>query len=99
MIDHLARRQTTGLPTADLDTLNAKLDAIARQFGHRWLLARGTNPIQLLWKRRDALATNELLILGDAVEAFETTDVAWLRQQVRFLSCWDLTYLGVRATS
>jgi hypothetical protein len=83
------RRQTIRLPPTDFDALNAKLDAIARQFGKAWLLAPGTNPLQLLWKRRDALATNELLNFGDAIEAFETTDATWVRQQVQQIKNQD----------
>src|SRR5208282_2797780 len=31
-----------------------------------WLDADGTSPLQVIWKRRDALATNELFTLGHA---------------------------------
>ena len=78
MTNHLANRQTVGLNT-DLKELNSKLDAIVRQFGMDWLTSEGTNPLQKLWNSRDALATNELLNFGDAVENFEKVDTLWLR--------------------
>ena len=80
MIDHLAERQLSNLG-ADREELNAKLDALVRQFGLDWLKADGANPLQILWNSRDALATNELLNFGDAVENFEQVDSGWLGRQ------------------
>lgn len=88
MIDHLAQRQTAGLG-GDHAELNAKLDAIARHFGIGWLMADGCNPLQLLWKSRDALATNELLNFGDAVANFENVDLDWLRGKVSIIKTRD----------
>ena len=88
MIDHLANRQTQGLNT-DRSELNSKLDSIARQFDLVWLCAQGNNPLQVLWKRRDALSTNELLNFGDAVDAFEKIDQKWLKQKVDLIKNTD----------
>jgi hypothetical protein len=88
MIDHLAHRQTAGLNTSHTE-LNAKLDAIARQFGIDWLTADGDNPLQVLWKNRDALSTNELLNFGDALENFEKIDSGWLGEQVSIIKDVD----------
>ena len=81
MIDHLADRQTAGL-NADPKELNDKFEAIARQFGMDWLTAEGDNPIQIIWKCRDALATNELLNFGDAIENLEKITSSWLNGQI-----------------
>jgi hypothetical protein len=86
--DHLARRQSVGL-TGDRAELNAKLDAIARYFDIDWLSADGANPLQILWKSRDALATNELLNFGDAIENFEKVDAGWLRGRVSLIKTGD----------
>jgi hypothetical protein len=88
MIDYLANRQTSGLFT-DRAELNAKLDALARYFDLSWLETDGTNPLQILWKNRDALATNELLNFGDAVENFEAVDAGWLERQVTAIKTGD----------
>ena len=88
MTDHLATRQTAGLG-GDHSELNAKLDAIARHFDLGWLIADGANPLQLLWRSRDAIATNELLNFGDAVENFEKVDADWLREQVSLIKTGD----------
>lgn len=88
MTDYLSRRQTAGLG-ADKDELNAKLDAIARHFGIEWLAAEGLNPLQILWKRQDALSTNELLNFGDAVQGFEAVDCDWLKRQVEKIKSGD----------
>jgi hypothetical protein len=88
VIDYLSHRQTTGLG-GDPAELNAKLDAIVRYFDLDWLTAGGTNPLQLLWNSRDALATNELLNFGDAVANFESIDANWLRGQVSVVKTGD----------
>jgi hypothetical protein len=88
LTDHLANRQTAGLG-GDHSELNAKLDAIARHFDLGWLIADGVNPLQLLWRSRDAIATNELLNFGDAVENFEKVDADWLREQVSLIKTRD----------
>ena len=88
MIDHLADRQMSGLGT-DRAELNGKLDALARHFDLDWLKAGGTNPLQILWSGRDALATNELLNFGDAVKNFEDVDSGWLEMQVSAIKADD----------
>ena len=88
MTDYLINRQTAGLG-ADYAELNAKLDAIARYFDFDWLTADGVNPLQLLWRSRDAIATNELLNFGDAVENFERVDPDWLRERVSIIKTGD----------
>jgi len=88
MTDYFTDRQTAGLGTDQVE-LNAKLDAIARYFDLDWLTADGANPLQLLWKSRDAIATNELLNFGDAVENFERVDADWLRERVSLIKTGD----------
>jgi hypothetical protein len=88
LTDHLASRQTAGLGGDHLE-LNAKLDAIAHHFDLDWLMADGANPLQLLWRSQDAIATNELLNFGDAVENFEKVDADWLRERVSFIKTGD----------
>jgi hypothetical protein len=56
LTDHLASRQTAGLGGDHLE-LNAKLDAIAHHFDLDWLMADGANPLQLLWRSQDAIAS------------------------------------------
>jgi hypothetical protein len=88
MTDHLANRQTVGLD-GNRSELNAKLDALARHFDLDWLMADGANPLQRLWRSRDAIATNELLNFGDAVENFEKVDANWLRKHVSVIKAGD----------
>ncbi|MEI4482608.1 MULTISPECIES: hypothetical protein [unclassified Phyllobacterium] len=45
--------------------------------------------MQKLWRRQDALSTNELLNFGDAVERFRRDSPAWLRGQVRNIKIGD----------
>src|SRR5580692_2308975 len=88
MIDHLGDRQMSGLGT-DRAELNTKLDALERHFDLDWLKSGGTNPLQILWSSRDALATNELLNFGDAVKNFEVVDSGWLEKQVSAIKADD----------
>lgn len=87
-MDYLANRQAAGLQT-DRKELNEKLDTLARHFGIDWLNEGGVNPLQKLWTSKDALATNELLNLGDAVHGFEKTDAEWLKRQVAKIKTGD----------
>ena len=79
--DFLSTRQNP-IPEAPVDVSNRMLEAIADEFGVRWLEAGGETPVQQLWRRRDWLATCELLTLGDAIEHLRTIDPAWTRRQV-----------------
>ena len=60
MPDFLANRQNP-VSTQRPDELNQRLGAIDRYFGSSWLSEDGDHPLKLLWARRDALATVELL--------------------------------------
>lgn len=78
--DYLAGRQN--VLKAPREELNAKLAALADVFGLDWLTIDGPHALQSLWKRVDALATNELLNFGDAVERLNAESPAWLKGQV-----------------
>ncbi len=69
--------------------LNAKLAAVAARFGEGWLSSGSQSPLQRLWTRTDALATNELLNFGDALERLHAEDPAWLGQQVALIKTGD----------
>jgi hypothetical protein len=64
--DHLANRQNA-LPQADRTEFNDRLEAVANSFGDDWLGRDQNSPVQVLWSRKDAQSTNELLLLGDAI--------------------------------
>jgi hypothetical protein len=81
MTTYLRDRQNT-VTAADPTELESMLAAIARHFGLDWLTQSGNNPLQTLWNRKDALATNELLNFGDAIAGFERSDQDWLKRQV-----------------
>ena len=69
--------------------LNAKLAALALAFDETWLKADSGHPLQALWRRQDALATNELLNFGDAMERLHQEAPAWLKGQVRVIKTGD----------
>jgi hypothetical protein len=53
------------LPDAEV---NGRLASVVERFGKNWLDKGGNNPLQKLWRRQDGLATDELLIFGDALQ-------------------------------
>jgi hypothetical protein len=88
MTTYLSERQNA-VTTANPAELEGMLAAIARNFGLGWLTQSGNNPVQILWNRRDALATNELLNFGNAIAEFETVDANWLDRQVDVIKTSD----------
>ena len=71
------------------EELNAKLAALAEAFDEAWLASEGDHPLQILWRRNDVLATNELLNFGDAVERLGQEDAGWLADQVNKIRTGD----------
>ena len=85
--DYLSKRQNVVQGAAT--ELNAKLAALALAFDETWLKADSGHPLQALWRRQDALATNELLNFGDAMERLHQEAPAWLKGQVRVIKTGD----------
>ncbi len=85
--EYLAQRQNVvkGAP----EELNAKLAALAVAFDEAWLAADDGHSLQSLWARRDALATNELLNFGDAVQRLQAESPDWLAGQVDTIKTGD----------
>lgn len=83
MPDYLSQRQNvlTQDPTEKAE-LNTYLEAVADQFGLRWLEQGGGNPVRELWQDGHALATNEMLTLGHAVSNLAKAHPAWTRHQI-----------------
>ena len=91
--NYLASRQSA-VPQADFTAFNARLDAVVKTFGADWLGRDHSNPVQALWSRKDAQATNELLLLGDAIVNLSTADARWVKRQVDLIKKGDT---GTRA--
>jgi hypothetical protein len=72
---YLSQRQNV-VSGADPAELENYLASIVRHFGLEWLTQSGINPIQILWNRKDGLATNERFNFGDAIVEFEKSDWA-----------------------
>lgn len=85
--NYLAQRQN--VVKGEFEELNAKLAALALAFDQAWLTADDGHPLQALWARRDALATNELLNFGDAVQRLHAESRDWLAGQVHTIKTGD----------
>jgi hypothetical protein len=81
--DYLSERQNALSQNAgEKAVLNTYLETIASEFGLTWLESDGGNPVQKLWRSQDAMATNELLNLGRAVQNLLQADTRWTRRQI-----------------
>lgn len=65
------------------------LNILNNEFGTKWLQQKGNNPIQILWKREDYPASQELYILSKAIENLKIIDSNCLAQQVNKMKCKD----------
>jgi hypothetical protein len=60
----------------------AALEAIKDAFGETWLCGTKAHPIRDLWKRTDALASNELLWLGDSILKLKPIRLSWVEEAI-----------------
>lgn len=88
MTDYLSKRQNP-IPEAPVGDSNRMLEAIVDEFGVDWLESGNGNPVARLWRRKDWLATAELLMLGDAIQNLRNIDAAWTRRQVTDMKSED----------
>ncbi|WP_155820515.1 hypothetical protein [Komagataeibacter europaeus] len=73
------------IPNMNMDNskINDLLCMVYIFFGKEFLEEDGENRIQKLWKRKDALATNQLVILGNALNVFATSHSKWLKERIK----------------
>jgi len=69
--------------------VRGKLASVVEHFGKNWLEKDGNHPLQKLWRRQDGLATNELLILGDALQRLRVGNENWLWKAVNRVKTGD----------
>ncbi len=63
--------------------LQSLLTSVVNAFSLEWLTrSPTTNRIQELWGRRDAVATNQLAILGSAIELLSDRNAAWVSKRI-----------------
>ena len=67
------------------DQLEPIFKSLADTFSYKWLKTAGAHPLQQLWMRRDALATNELFAFGDAVLRVKAIDAKWIAEQAKLV--------------
>lgn len=93
MKDYLEHRQYVihELPKAEV---NEKIELFVRLLGEAWLDEEVDHPVRNVWKRRDYLATNELVNLVYAIDAIYKLDSKWLKDQLKRVKSKDLTMLG-----
>lgn len=65
------------------DEVRHKFETVASKFGLDWLRETGHHPLKRLWSRDDGLATNQIALIGDALERMATTAETWLSNIVK----------------
>ena len=89
MKDYLEHRQYVihELPKAEV---NEKIELFVRLLGEAWLGQEVDHPVRNVWKRRDYLATDELVNLVYAIDAIYKLDPKWLKDQLKRVKSKDL---------
>ncbi len=70
-LDHLTK-------TAGLEYVLSALQAVEDLFSEKWLTSNGKHRLQLLWDRKDSLATNELFSFGKSINRLKQHNLTWL---------------------
>jgi hypothetical protein len=80
-MDSLIKRRNS-LKITD-EELDSYMQTLVTEFGREWLARSSDNPIQILWKRNDELATNELYSLAWSVKVLLKIDKKWTKEQIK----------------
>lgn len=75
-------KRQNGLTISD-EELESYMTVLKVCFGLKWLEEIGDNPLQILWKRLDILATNELYTLAYSIDTLNKIDASWIKDQVK----------------
>ena len=67
------------------ENLEESLSIIANFFTEDWLNDNNDHPLQLLWKRKDALSTNELYTFGYSLLSIKDMDTNWINENIRLI--------------
>ena len=83
MIDFLDHRQNAliDIPKVDINTWISTL--LTYLGGENWLTKNPNHPISKLWKRQDAMSTNELVTFARAVSLMEGINKTWLSKTMK----------------
>jgi hypothetical protein len=80
--DYRKDRQSVHLNMSDAEFAR-RMGAVEDAFGVDWLSASEQYPLQLLWKRKDGFATNQLCVIGDAIATLSNIDKRWVDEHVK----------------
>ena len=80
--DYISKRQNV-LHKLSAVEINQRFEAVDLAFTRSWLERQDGHPVQALWLRRDALATNELAYLGDSILRLKALDQKWTADVIR----------------
>jgi hypothetical protein len=82
MEEDFAAGRVNPLENVSGEQLNELLSSVAAAFDLEWLKQGPGNRIRTLWSRQDALATNQLAILGDSLKRMLPFDRKWIANRI-----------------
>jgi len=73
----------------DKQLFEETLKEISQNFSDSWLALKSSHPLQILWNRRDILASIELHMLGESIRKLKSISPDQLRQNIILLKSDD----------
>ncbi|MCX6339225.1 MAG: hypothetical protein NTX71_04820 [Candidatus Aureabacteria bacterium] len=69
--------------------LKTALEELVLSFTLEWLKVNGSNPVQILWKRNDFLASTEIILLGCSIKKIKNIDLKWVIKTIEKIKTDD----------
>ena len=85
----LSDRRRCPLRDEDKQLFEEALKEILESFSEPWLTSKSNHPLQILWNRRDHLASLELYTLGNSIRKLRSISPDQLRQNIALLKSDD----------
>ncbi|MFC1728944.1 hypothetical protein ACFL6I_01290 [candidate division KSB1 bacterium] len=88
-MEHFYNRQNPLQDTISDQQMDILFKNITANLGKEWLESDGVHPLQVLWRRKDALSTNELFTFASALNTFQAIDSNWITHQIKQICSKD----------
>lgn len=79
---YFLRRQNPLKETVSEEQMDDLFRELIVMFDKKWLELEGDHVLQRLWRRKDALSTNELFTLASSIKNLNSIDSSWVSHQV-----------------
>jgi len=93
MTEYFKNRQKPASEIPDSE-IEETFKAINDYFTAEWLASGDEHPVQILWKRKDHLASKELYILGKAIIIMSCINDSWVRENINNIKNNDINNIA-----